>query len=85
MVSCKNANPPAVGFHFRCNEQTKGLSDQRTVAAAKFYESYDAAPKILKEGKDYFIDEWNGKSIGPHPGNYDKKTVSIEEVASFLA
>ena len=41
-------------------------------AAFKLLESYDVAPKILAEGEDFFIDEWNGDSIGK-----DYKTIKV--------
>ena len=68
-LSCKDATPPVVGFHWR-NEEVTGLSDQRAYAAAALFEARDAAPKRLGEGEDFFIDEWAGTSLGTEPHMY---------------
>ena len=38
--------------------------------AHKLFESFDAAPKRLKDGDDFFINEWIGTSLGPEPHIY---------------
>jgi len=73
-IKCKDATPPEIGFHWR-NEEVTGLSDQRAYAAAKLFEGYDAAPKRLGEGEDFFIDEWAGTALGTEPHLYKNSRI----------
>jgi len=44
-------------------------------AAHKLFEKFDAAPKRLKDGDDYFINEWIGISLGPEPCVYKSSRI----------
>ena len=44
LMTCENAAPPAIGFHWRTNSATHGISDERHFAAYKVFQSHGAAP-----------------------------------------
>jgi len=46
-------------------------------AAHRLFESYNAAPKIFVEGKDFFIDELAGCVIGKEPHLYNDPRVKF--------
>ena len=75
-LTCKDANPDALCFHCRKGEVI-GLSDARAAAAAKMFEQFDAAPKRLAEGEDWFVDVFGGFSLGPEPCRINSKRIKF--------
>ena len=60
-VSAEGAEPPAVALHTRNTDLVNELTAARTEAVAKLLAASGVAPARLAQGKDWFVEPWDGE------------------------